>query len=261
METSDDAALRALAEALESARARARPIEPPPALAGMTLARAYLVQDALVGVRGAAGAQLAGWKLGITSPVKQRVMGIDHPLFGRIFAAGERAAGDEVRHADHIAPRVEPELAFGLARPLEESMDERGLAAAVAWIAPALEITDSRFHARQRTAVELVADNTSSSAYVIGPRSTAPFAAAFGAYETELVRNGDVVARGSTADVLGDPIRALAALAAHVASRGLRTAAGQIVLSGAITDAVAVFPGDILEARLRGLGEVEVRFV
>jgi 2-oxo-3-hexenedioate decarboxylase len=70
-----------------------------------------------------------------------------------------------------------------------------------------------------------------------------------------------VVARGSTADVLGDPLRALAALAAHVAARGLRTVPGQIVLSGAITDAVAIVPGDVLEARLRGLGAVAVRFV
>jgi 2-oxo-3-hexenedioate decarboxylase len=261
MEMPDEAVLHALAEELERARVHVRAIEPPPALAGLPLAGGYAIQDALVALRVATGAEVAGWKLGITSPVKQRVMGIDHPLFGRIFAAGERAGDDEVRHAEHIAPRVEPELAFGLAVPLDPAMDEPALAAAVAWIAPALEITDSRFHARQRTAVELVADNTSASAYAIGPRIAAPFTAAFGSYPTELVRNGDVVARGSTADVLGDPLRALAALAAHVAARGLRTVPGQIVLSGAITDAVAIVPGDVLEARLRGLGAVAVRFV
>lgn len=261
METSHDAALIELANELERARAQARAIDPPALLAGLTLAQAYAVQDALVDVRIVSGASLSGWKLGITSPVKQRVMGIDHPLFGRTFAPGAHESGADVEFAALVAPRTEPELAFGLAAPLDPAMDARALTAAVAWIAPALEITDSRFRAGRRTAIELVADNTSSSMYVIGPRSSAPFASSFAGFATELVRNGTVVERGSTADVLGNPIRALAALAAHVAARGLRTAAGQIVLSGAITDAVAVAAGDVLEARLAGLGTATVRFV
>jgi 2-keto-4-pentenoate hydratase len=253
--------LYGLAEELERARAQARAIAPPAPLATMTLAQAYAVQDALVAVRTAGGALPSGWKLGITSPVKQRVMGIDHPLFGRTFAAGECASGAAVRFAGLIAPRTEPELAFGLAGPLDAGMDDAELLRAVAWIAPALEITDSRFLPGRRTAVELVADNTSSSMYVIGPRSGAPFTTAFGAYATELIRNGEVVERGSTADVLGDPIRALAALAAHTSARGLNTLAGQIVLSGAITDAIGVAPGDLVEARLHGLAVAAVRFV
>ena len=68
------------------------------------------------------------------------------------------------------------------------------------------------------------------------------------------------VAQGSTADVLGDPVQALAALAAHLGRRGLRAAPGHIVLSGAITDAVPVALGDVVEARLAGLGTVSVRF-
>jgi 2-keto-4-pentenoate hydratase len=246
---------------VERARIEAGAIDPPLALAALTLMQAYDVQDALVAARIAGGARQSGWKLGITSPVKQRIMGIGHPLFGRTFADGERASGDRVVHARLVAPRTEPELAFGLASAIDPSMDIAALTAAIAWIAPALEITDSRYRVGTRTAVELVADNTSSSAYVIGSRIAPRDAPALESFATELVRTGVVVQHGSTADVLGDPVHALAALAAHLAGRGLQARAGDVILSGAITDAVPVAPGDVVESRLAGLGGATVTFV
>ena len=250
----------ALAERLDRARLEARGIDPPAALGALTLAQAYDVQDALVALRSARGDRQSGWKLGITSPVKQRVMGITHPLFGRTFADSE-SIGGVVAHAALLAPRAEPELAFGLADAIAPSMDLAALAKSIAWIAPALEITDSRYCGGTRTAVQLVADNTSSAGYAFGPPRALRGAVEIEPFDTTLLRNGAVIATGSTADVLGDPVRALSALAVHLASRGLRADAGDIVLSGAITDAVPVAAGDVLEARLAGLGAVTITFV
>jgi 2-keto-4-pentenoate hydratase len=261
MAFSYDPTTAALAELLDQARMNALGIDPPAALAALSLAQAYDVQDALVVRRSAGGARQSGWKLGITSPVKQRVMGIASPLFGRTFAEGEHSGEARVAHAKLIAPRTEPELAFGLSSPIDDSMDAAALMNAIAWIAPALEITSSRYRSGTRTAVELVADNTSSAAYVIGARIAPGAAPPIDSFATELVCNGVVVARGSTADVLGNPVNALAALAAHLASRGLRTRGGDIVLSGAITDAIPVAAGDVVEARLAGLGIATVTFV
>jgi 2-keto-4-pentenoate hydratase len=251
----------ALAARLVAAQSARRGIDPPEELAELTLAEAYAVQDALVAARETAGVPRSGWKLGITSPVKQRVMGIGHPLFGRTFADGERASGMRVALADFIAPRTEPELAIGLATAIDPSMDRAALARAVAWIAPALEITDSRYRSGTRTAVQLVADNTSSAAYVIGARIAATAAPPYEDLVTELVRNGDVVLSGSTADVLDHPLNALAALAVHLAERGLHAQAGDVILSGAITDAIPVAAGDTIAVRIAGLGEATVSFV
>ncbi len=74
------------------------------------------------------------------------------------------------------------------------------------------------------------------------------------------MRTGEVVLLGSTGDVLGHPLNALAALAEHLAARGLDARAGDIVLSGAITDAIPVAPGDVIEARLSGLGVARASF-
>jgi 2-oxo-3-hexenedioate decarboxylase len=251
---------RNLAAQLAAAQGRRRSIDPPDALAALSLAESYAVQDALIAERESGGAVRNGWKLGITSPVKQRVMGIAHPLFGRIFTDGELTNGSHVDLTAFIAPRTEPELAIALAAEIDPSMDRAALAQAVAWIAPALEITDSRYRSGTRTAVELVADNTSSSGYVIGPRLAVAGAPAYGALATELVKNGNVVLLGSTADVLDHPLNALAALAVHLSERGLRARAGDIILSGAITDAIPIAAGDTIEARIAGLGSATVAF-
>jgi 2-keto-4-pentenoate hydratase len=60
--------------------------------------------------------------------------------------------------------------------------------------------------------------------------------------------------------VLDHPLNALAALAAHLAERGLRARAGDVILSGAITDAIPIAAGDTIEARIAGLGSATVAF-
>ncbi len=222
---------------------------------------AYEIQDALAAKREAAGGVRSGWKLGLTSAVKQRLMGIDHPLFGRIFVDGAVPNGSAISRSAFIAPRAEPELAVGLAARLEPNADDTGLLSAIAWLAPALEITDSRYLPGTRSAVELVADNTSSAAYVVGAPVPLREAPPLEVITTELVRNETVLAAGSTADVLGNPLTALRLLARQLAHRGLQTVAGDVILSGAITDAFPAAAGDRFAARLRGLATASVTFV
>lgn len=256
----DPVALRDLAAALERARVERRPLEPPALLATLALSDAYAVQDELVALRERAGLRCCGWKLGNTSAVKQRVMGLPYPVFGRIFAQGRIDDGGEAAIAARIAPRFEPELAFGLRAPLPEDGERAAILAAIDWIAPALEVTDSRFTPGRRTANELIADCTSASGFVLGTRLAFDPGRALDDLATELVRNGGPIARGSTRDVLGDPLVALELLAAHLAERNLETRAGDVVLSGAITDAFPAAPGDRVEARLAGIGHVGVHF-
>jgi 2-oxo-3-hexenedioate decarboxylase len=254
------ATLHELAVALERARAERSALPPPPLLATLALEDAYTVQDELAALRTQAGLHRCGWKLGNTSAVKQRVMGLPHPVFGRIFAEGAIENGATIPIGAFIAPRFEPEIAFGLRAALPGNGDRAAIAAAIAWIAPALEVTDSRFTPGRRTANELIADCTSAAGFVLGAR--VPFVAgrALDAIATELIRNGGLIAAGSTTDVLGDPLIALELLAAHLATRDLPTAAGDVILSGAITDAFSAEPGDRVEARLAGIGSVSVTF-
>jgi 2-oxo-3-hexenedioate decarboxylase len=250
----------ALASILDEARIARRAIPPPPALATMDVNEAYRIQDSLVARRQSVGDRVIGWKLGITSTAKQESMGLTTPVFGRIFADGQIANAGTRPYAAFIAPRAEPELAFCLGRELDASWDRAALLEAVAWVAPALEITDGRYLPGKRTAVELIADNTAAASYAIGTHLTLGGIPPLDTINATIARNGQIVARGRTRDVLGDPVRALALLAQHLHERGLQAPAGTIVLSGAITDAFAISPGDWVSTALSGLGEVTVMF-
>jgi 2-oxo-3-hexenedioate decarboxylase len=69
------------------------------------------------------------------------------------------------------------------------------------------------------------------------------------------------VAFGAAAAVLGHPAAAIAMLANHLAKRGEEIPAGSLILSGGITEAVAVKAGDSVCLRVQGMGSVGMRFV
>jgi len=76
-----------------------------------------------------------------------------------------------------------------------------------------------------------------------------------------LEKNGQLVALGAGAAVLNHPATAVAMLANHLGARGEELPAGSVILSGGITEAVAVAPGDHVSLSIQNLGSTSVRFV
>jgi 2-keto-4-pentenoate hydratase len=76
-----------------------------------------------------------------------------------------------------------------------------------------------------------------------------------------LEHNGEVIATASGAASLGHPAAAVAWLVRSLAAQdeGLRT--GDIVLSGGLTAAVPVKPGDVVTATADRLGSIELACV
>ena len=70
--------------------------------------------------------------------------------------------------------------------------------------------------------------------------------------------NGKVTASAAGAAVLGHPAAAVAFLVNQLGARGGELAAGSIVLSGALTDAVALTPTTVVTAEFDGLGSLAV---
>ena len=70
-----------------------------------------------------------------------------------------------------------------------------------------------------------------------------------------------MVATGAAAAVLGHPANSVAMLANMLGARGEHIPAGTFIMTGAVTEAVAVQKGDFISARFQGLGSISVRFV
>lgn len=250
-----------LAEQLQAAARTATPIAPlTETEPGLTVDGAYAVAERVAQSRLAAGAKLTGHKIGLTSRAMQQMLGVSEPDYGHLYDDITLRNGSVIDTARLIAPRVEPEIAIVLASDLPTTgqvtaEDVRGAADVVL---PALEVIDSRIADWKIKLVDTVADNASCAAVVLGQRRTAAELVDLVAEPVKLRLNGRVVHEGTGAAVLGDPARAVAWLANALARYGVALQAGQVLMPGSMTAAIAITAGDLVEAEFGTLGTVEV---
>jgi 2-oxo-3-hexenedioate decarboxylase len=247
--------IAALAERVDTAARHARAIKQFAAAEGLGEAEAYEVQSASIARRVQRGERRTGVKMGFTSRAKMAQMGVHDMIWGRLTDAMAHADGAPVSLKRFVHPRVEPELAFLLARPLAANVSLPEALEAVAAIAPALEIIDSRFDDFRFTLADVVADNASSSGYVLGPWREPR--QDFSNLGLVMSVNGAARQVGSTAGILGNPLRSLVAAARLSAAAGEPLQAGWIVMAGGATAAEPLQAGQHVLLEMQGLGRVE----
>lgn len=216
------------------------------------LADAYAIQRVNIEQRLARGERLIGMKMGFTSRAKALQMGVFDVICGRLTDAMLVEDGASVRLRDYVHPRVEPEIAFLLKRRLAGKVSPAQALNAVEAVAPALEIIDSRYQDFRFSLTDVVADNSSSSSFVVGAWNQPDIDLAnLGLIMTF---DGRIEATGSTAAILGHPLRSLASAARLAAQSGIELDAGSIVLAGGATAASALRAGLHVAADIQVLG-------
>jgi 2-oxo-3-hexenedioate decarboxylase len=218
----------------------------------LTLADAYAVQKQSMAYRYGRGERQVGIKMGLTSRAKMAQMGLRDMVWGRLTDRMIVEDGGSIGLSRYVHPRVEPEVAYLLRRELAGIVTPLQALAAVEAVAPAIEIIDSRYRAFKFSLTDVVADNSSSSGFVIGPWnapdcdvSNLGIVASF---------NGAAVLVGSTAAVLGHPLRSLVAAARFAAEADEPLQPGWIVLAGGATPAEALKPNLWVACEVQRLG-------
>ncbi len=237
-----------LAERILAARREGRTLPAASATRPLRLEDAYRVQARMSAARLAAGEHPAGWKLGYTSRVMRAQMGVDAPNYGPLTDA-MLLADDAAVPGSALQPRVEPEVALVLGPAADDlaalSAEAGGrpplgaVAAAVAEARAAIEVVDSVWTGYRFTLEDNTADSSSAAWVVLGPVLPVP-AAALDQVAVSLEAEGSPVLTGSGADADGHPLNALGWLAAQLHSRGARLRAGDVVITGGLTRAVAL---------------------
>lgn len=209
----------------------------------------------------AEGRRIVGKKIGLTSLSVQKQLGVDQPDFGILFDDMSFGDADPIPASILHQPKIEAEVAFVLGRDL--SMSHPGhldVLNAIEYALPALEIVGSRIDKWNIKIADTIADNASSSAYVIGNTPKKLSELDLRLCGMVLTCRGEPVSVGAGAACLGNPINAVVWLARKMAALGTPLKEGDLLLSGALGPMAAVTPGDVFEARINGLGSVRAVF-
>ncbi|WP_421733608.1 2-oxo-hept-4-ene-1,7-dioate hydratase [Cellulomonas sp.] len=228
---------------------------------GMTVDDAYAVQGEWRRRAVSAGRRLVGHKIGLTSKAMQAATGIDEPDYGAIFDDMVYEDGAVVEHGRFSNVRIEVELAFRLAEPVDgPGATLEDVLRATEYVVPALEILSSRIELAGRTIVDTISDNAAMGAMVVGGSRVRPDDVDLRWVAALLHRNETIEESGVAGAVLGHPALGVAWLANKLAQHGDRLEAGELVLAGSFTRPIWVHPGDTVLADYRDLGTITCRF-
>ena len=161
--------LQVLAVTLDDAARNATAIAQLSHAEQFSMSDAYEIQKRAIALRVARGAKRVGMKMGFTSRAKMIQMGLFDMIWGRLTADMVLEDGAPMPFKKFVHPRVEPEIAFLLKKPLIGSITPMQALAAVEAVAPAMEVIDSRYANFKFALNDVVADKASSSGFVTGP--------------------------------------------------------------------------------------------
>lgn len=212
------------------------------------LADGYAVQRMGLEAALAKGQRVAGYKMGLTSRAKQRDVNVFEPIRGFLLSTMETIKGGQVDTSTRIHPRVEPEVAVVLKKPLAgPGVGLRDVLDAIGDIYPALEILDSRYQSFQFRLADVVADNTSASGFMVGRTSLLPRLHELNLLGITLRKNGEIVDTGAPAATLGDPLLPVVSLANALGREGLAIEPGMVLLTGGVCTSTPFQAGDRIE--------------
>jgi 2-oxo-3-hexenedioate decarboxylase len=258
----DKQTIEHLAEHLEKAELSASDVvKITDAHPSMDFEDAYAIQYAIRARKLGRGERLAGLKMGLTSRAKMKQMGVEVPIFGFLMDYMASPDGGEIRMDRLIHPKVEAEIAFVTSAPLIGPGCHIGdVLAATDFVIPAVEIIDSRYRDFKFDLTSVVADNCSSSRFVTGGRARKAADLDLATLGVVLEKNGEIVATAAAAAVLAHPANSVAMLANMLAARGEHIPAGTFIMTGGVTEAIAVQKGDSIHVRFQELGSITMRF-
>ncbi|WP_438992400.1 2-oxo-hept-4-ene-1,7-dioate hydratase [Lentibacter sp.] len=231
----------------------------------ITMDDAYAIQAEFVALKQASGPKPIGWKIGLTSRAMQMALGIDIPDSGVLLEDMAFANGAQIPKGRFIQPRIEAEIAFVMKAPLKGRVTREEVIAATDYVAPSIEILDTRILRRDpatgqsRKIFDTISDNAANAGIVLGegrfdPASDLRWIGAI------VSANGQVEETGLGAGVLNDPVQGIVWLAARMELYGQSIEAGQVILSGSFIRPLECPAETLIEADFGPWGVVSCHF-
>jgi len=230
-----------------------------------SLDMAYDIQDALYRIMQTEGESgpITGHKIAVTSPDIQKLCGVDQPVYGSIFANTIHRSPHVADLAAFIRLGVEFEVAFEIGEDVPMSaapFDSNTISAFVKTAMPAFELIEDRAaDYSDLDAISILTDRCWCGGVVLGPPVENWQLIDLGNLDGTVTWNNELFDSGNTGNALGNPLNGLAWIANHLASRGGRLLAGDIVMTGSALKTRFPIAGDCCTYEVEQLGKVSLR--
>jgi len=227
------------------------------AIHNISLQQAYTIQRVSMDRRYHRGEQPIGIKLGFTSRAKMQQMGVSDMIWGWLTDSMLYQDFDILPLSKFIHPRAEPEICFVASKDIDRELSLAEAKEYIGSVAVAIEIIDSRFQNFKFSLEDVVADNCSSTALVVGEHL--PVGTNLSDVSMQLIINGEERQSGSTNAILGNPWESVVVASRLVSQAGRSLPAGSLIMAGAATAAEYLKSGDHVEAVLGGQHKVNLK--
>ena len=255
-------AAEAIARTLTAARRAAGALPEFPGDLPKTLAEAYAVQEAAIGLW---PDQVAGWKVGRVPDSLQGVLGQERvagPIFLRSVRAAAGAVDFPVFAGGFAAVEAEFVIRIGAdADPARVSYADADVRALIGAVHLGVETAGSPMAAINDIGPLAVASDFGNNAGLILGPDIGPWRAEFADVEIAVWIDDRLVGRSTAASIPGGPLASLRFIAEHCARRGRPLRAGQLVSTGAATGVHDITAGQSARIAFDGAGEILCRAI
>lgn len=243
-----------LAKILDNAFLNAEAVEQLSHKHSLTVEDAYAIQKELLQLRYNRGEKFVGVKLGFTSKAKMEQMGVNDMIFGQLTDRMLIEAEGNLIFEDFIHPRAEPEICFITKKEINSEIKYEELKDYIGFIAPAIEIIDSRYDNFKFSLADVIADNCSSAAFVVGEKQSVDIP--IGNLQMDLKIEYQIKERGNSKAILGDPWFSVVAAARLASQNHLVIPANSYIMAGAATSAIFLREEEHVLVNVESLGMV-----
>jgi 2-keto-4-pentenoate hydratase len=241
-----------------------RPIDIlPSAVMPGSLDEAYRVRQFYEEIETATRGPVAGYKIGLTTPIMQQLCGVDAPVYGAIFATEIHHSRAELAAKNYCRLGIETEIALRLGEDLP--LDGNGpswrdrVAGGVESCMAAIELLEDLRHDYQGlSAAAMVAGNVWNAGVVLGTPVGDWRRLDLAQLTARLSINGREIGHGKGGDVMGNPLNALAWLAETRARAGAPLRRGTVVMTGSMVPIQFPSAGDHAIVEVERLGSAEL---
>lgn len=225
----------------------------------LTSAEAWRLQSAVADLRERRGERVVGYKIGCVSEGNQKMMGLTHPAWGRLWSTELHETGAGLKKARYSNPSMEAEFAISLAAPVDPARTTpEQLVEVIEAVYPVIEIHNLTLRGEAPRGPELIANNAILAGVVRGapvkdiqmPRGT----------DLKLIYDGEMVDSWDGLEWPGGMLTAVGWLAEQLAGLGKRLEAGDTILTGAWGPPIPIGGRTRVDVTSSGFGDVTATF-